>query len=83
LKMFTKDRLDSQAAGAEKADRQVRATQTTAINALSGVLKTVQGELEIVRSQNSAMLKFAQDNLTKEQARQLFQGSSEGGPRAE
>jgi hypothetical protein len=58
--------IDIQAAVSEKGDRQT-------ISALSGAVETVRSELDTVRSQNSAMLKFAGDNLTREQARELFQ----------
>lgn len=67
---------DKQAVASEQADHQQRDAQTKAIDALSGDSVVIRKELDTVRNQNSAMWKFAQDNLTKEQVGRLFQASA-------
>lgn len=68
--------LDKQAIVAEQANRKMLEAQTSTINALTGDLVAVRGDLETVKKQNSAMLNFAEKNLTPEQAKELFQASA-------
>jgi hypothetical protein len=66
--------LDKQAAANEQTDRQERKEQNKEqTKELSSALEAVKTELEEVRRQNSAMLQFAANNFTSEQAKQMLQ----------